>query len=165
MAKRAEPSGAPSSSPGPARFGNEPGFPPSRDLRKASVAALHEFSERLTAITDYPATARCLSETNVTAGGVWLGHTEILEKAFWPKSSRRTRQIKPLHPHRRRSRVCPLPQRPFRVSASRLLPVAHLTSCRMSSLPPPRPPLGSNEGHSDNGIAEVYGVYEIIIQT
>jgi hypothetical protein len=51
-------------------------------LREASLVALHELAERLTAITNYLAAALCLSQTDPTAAGISLRHTEILEKAF-----------------------------------------------------------------------------------
>jgi hypothetical protein len=43
---------------------------------------LHELTERLTAITNYLAAALRLSQTDATAAGISLHHTEILEKAF-----------------------------------------------------------------------------------
>jgi hypothetical protein len=51
-------------------------------LREATLAALHELTERLTAITNYLAAALRLSQTDATAAGISLRHTEILEKAF-----------------------------------------------------------------------------------
>jgi two-component system sensor kinase FixL len=51
-------------------------------LCEATLAALHELTERLTAITNYLEAARRLSQTDVTAADIPFRHTEILEKAF-----------------------------------------------------------------------------------
>jgi len=51
-------------------------------LREATLAALYELTERLTAITNYLAAALRLSQTDATAPGISLRHTEILEEAF-----------------------------------------------------------------------------------
>jgi phosphoglycerate-specific signal transduction histidine kinase len=51
-------------------------------LREATLAALHELTERLTAITNYLAAALRLSQSDATAAGISLRHAEILEKAF-----------------------------------------------------------------------------------
>jgi hypothetical protein len=57
-------------------------FSASSDLREATLAALHELTERLTAISNYLTAALRLSQTDATAAGISLRHTEILEKAF-----------------------------------------------------------------------------------
>jgi len=46
------------------------------------VAALHDLTERLTAITNYLAAALQLSETGATAACMSPRYIEILEKAF-----------------------------------------------------------------------------------
>jgi hypothetical protein len=51
-------------------------------LREATLAALQELTERLTAITNYLVAALRLLGTDATAAGISLRHTKILEKAF-----------------------------------------------------------------------------------
>ena len=56
--------------------------PPQRDLCEASLAALHELSERLTAATNYLAAALRLCETESVTAAMQPRYTEILERAL-----------------------------------------------------------------------------------
>jgi hypothetical protein len=51
-----------------------------KDLREATLATLHQLSERLTAITNYLEAALRLSRTAAPAAGVSSNHGEILQK-------------------------------------------------------------------------------------
>jgi hypothetical protein len=60
----------------------QPGFLPRRDWYEAYLAACHELSERLTAISNYLASALWVSEVKSAVAAMQLDHTDILEKAL-----------------------------------------------------------------------------------
>jgi len=62
-------------------IGRPTSSPPARDVREASLAALHGLTERLTAITNYLEAALRRFETDAAAAAMPLRLKEILEKA------------------------------------------------------------------------------------
>ena len=61
--------------------GQKPGSLPQRDLHELYLAVYHELSERLTAITNYLASALQRSEIESVPAAMPPGQPEILEKA------------------------------------------------------------------------------------
>jgi signal transduction histidine kinase len=61
--------------------GQKPGFLAQRDLGEPYLAVFHELRERLTAITNYLASALQRSEIESIPAAMPLGQPEILEKA------------------------------------------------------------------------------------